>query len=68
MHLHHAAFDCHILGVSPDYRVEIRHVQTDHRYRADYFIHCWHMSPHESAGMWNSTAPEDGTVVPTIYS
>src|SRR5947207_1179741 len=22
--LHHAAFDCHILGVTPDYRVEIR--------------------------------------------
>jgi putative restriction endonuclease len=22
--LHHSAFDCHILGVSPDYRVEVR--------------------------------------------
>jgi putative restriction endonuclease len=22
--LHHAAFDCHIVGVSPDYRVEVR--------------------------------------------
>ena len=22
--LHHAAFDCHIIGVNPDYRVEIR--------------------------------------------
>ena len=22
--LHHAAFDCHILGVSPDYVVEVR--------------------------------------------
>ena len=22
--LHHAAFDCHIIGVNPDYRVEVR--------------------------------------------
>ena len=31
-------------------------------YRADYFINCWHLSPHESAGMWKLYAGVDGGI------
>ena len=29
--LHHAAFDCHIIGVNPDYRVEDRRIRSSSR-------------------------------------
>ncbi len=57
-------FDDPYEGMPPDeYMEAVRRGQTNlgsvqhqtrmfHHYRADYFINCWHMSPHESAGMW----------------
>ena len=40
-----------------------------HYYRADFFINCWHMSPHESAGMWKLYAGVDaGIAIKSTYS
>jgi hypothetical protein len=40
-----------------------------HHYRADFFINCWHMSDHESAGMWKLYAGVDaGIAIKSTYS
>jgi hypothetical protein len=40
-----------------------------HHYRADFFINCWHMSEHQSAGMWKLYAGVDaGIAIKSTYS
>jgi hypothetical protein len=46
-----------------------RQTRLFHYYRADYYINCWHMSPHESAGMWKLYAGVDaGIAIKSTYS
>jgi hypothetical protein len=46
-----------------------RQTRLFHYYRAEYYISCWHMSPHESAGMWKLYAGVDaGIAIKSTYS
>jgi hypothetical protein len=46
-----------------------RQIRMFHHYRADYFVNCWHLSPHETFGMWKLYAGIDaGIALRTMYS
>ncbi len=46
-----------------------KQVRMFHFHRADFFISCWHLSPHESAGMWKLYGGVDaGLALKSTYS
>lgn len=46
-----------------------RQIRMFMHYRADFFVNCWHISPHEPGGMWKLFAGVDaGIALRSTYS